>query len=368
MLVCSELQTSMTNTNEQEKKIKTKPHDIKYKEQYTRSPRRTKRPVQKQNSEMQQNEEDYAISEISEYSKTTKIYLKKSRQRIIKKIKKASDRKSNNKKVKTIPSSYSSGERNPTVPVNNYDPGMSLGISKTSAKYKETLIGQTYIKSNQIYNSKIKYKKSFISKIFRVTGKTVKYAYKAINFLIVFIVPILVLLICINIVGMLLAPSPVVKEESLPLSDTVNQYSELVVEICKEYNMEEYAHLVLAVMQQESGGQGNDPMQSSECEYNEEYPNIPNGIEDSEYSIRAGVRYLADCLNLAKVQSSADLDRISLALQGYNYGKGYIEWALKNFGGYSWFNAFCFSEIKKEEMGSSIYGDPDYVNHVLRYY
>ena len=357
----------MTNTNEQEKKIKTKPHDIKYKEQYTRTPRRTKRPVHKQNSEIQLNEEDYAISEISEYSKTTRTYLKKSRKRIIKKIKKAAYKKSNNKKGKMVPSSYNSDESNQTESVNNYDTGTSLGISESSAKYKETLLGQTYIKSNHI-KSKIKYKRSFISKIFKVTGKTIKYTYKTINFLIVFIVPILVLLICVNIVGMLLTPSPVIKEESLPLSDAVYQYSGVVSVYCAEFDIEEYIPLALAVMQQESGGQGNDPMQSSECEYNNEYPNIPNGIENPEYSIKVGVKYLADCLNLAKVQSTADLDRISLALQGYNYGKGYIEWALKNFGGYSWFNAYCFSEMKKQELETNVYGDPDYASHVLRFY
>lgn len=47
----------------------------------------------------------------------------------------------------------------------------------------------------------------------------------------------------------------------------------------------------------------------------------------------------SDCLKKAKVKDSSDTERIYLALQGYNYGSGYIEWAIHNFGGYSKYNA-----------------------------
>ena len=33
--------------------------------------------------------------------------------------------------------------------------------------------------------------------------------------------------------------------------------------------MDDYVALIQAVMMQESGGKGNDPMQSSECSFNE---------------------------------------------------------------------------------------------------
>lgn len=54
-------------------------------------------------------------------------------------------------------------------------------------------------------------------------------------------------------------------------------------------------------------------------------------------------------------------------LNGENYGNGYIEWALSNFGGYSKYNAQLFSDNKKQEMHVSGYGDPLYVDHVMRY-
>lgn len=49
-------------------------------------------------------------------------------------------------------------------------------------------------------------------------------------------------------------------------------------------------------MMQESGGRGTDPMQSSECPYNTEYPNSPGAIQDADYSINVGIQYYADCI------------------------------------------------------------------------
>ena len=119
---------------------------------------------------------------------------------------------------------------------------------------------------------------------------------------------------------------------------------------------------------QESGGQGTDPMQASECGYNTRYPNTPNGITDPEYSIDVGIQNLAACLREAGVESPVDMNNIKLALQGYNYGNGYISWAKENYGGYTYANAVEFSEMMAERNGWSSYGDKEYVSHVLRYY
>ena len=120
-------------------------------------------------------------------------------------------------------------------------------------------------------------------------------------------------------------------------------------------------------MMQESGGKGNDPMQASESGYNTKYPRVPNGITEAEYSIEVGVKTFSDCIKKANVKDSSDTEHIYLALQGYNYGNGYIEWAITNFGGYSKYNAQLFSDNKKQELHVSGYGDPLYVDHVMRY-
>lgn len=68
------------------------------------------------------------------------------------------------------------------------------------------------------------------------------------------------------------------------------------------------------------------------------------------------------------MENPVDMERIKLALQGYNYGSGYISWALRNYGGYSVANASEFSDKMAQKMGWSSYGDKQYVAHVLRYY
>lgn len=56
-----------------------------------------------------------------------------------------------------------------------------------------------------------------------------------------------------------------------------------------------------------------------------------------------------------------------MALQGYNYGNGYIGWALENYGGYSEANALEFSKLMQQKLGWSSYGNPKYVAAVMKY-
>lgn len=153
-----------------------------------------------------------------------------------------------------------------------------------------------------------------------------------------------------------------------PVSDEVKSYAGLIQIYAMEHGILEYAELIAAVMMQESGGQGGDPMQASECAFNTKYPKTPGSITDPEYSINIGIRNLADCLSQAEAEDPADIERISLALQGYNFGSGYISWAMRNYGGYSELNALEFSEMMTQRMGWTGYGDPQYVQHVMRYY
>ena len=152
------------------------------------------------------------------------------------------------------------------------------------------------------------------------------------------------------------------------VSESVLAYESLIRSYADSYGIGDYYEILEAMMQQESGGQGTDVMQSSESAYNTAYPKNPGSIDDPEYSIDCGVHYMADCLEMAGCRSVRDTDRLKLALQGYNYGSYYITWALENYGGYSEENALEFSESMKQELGWSVYGDPDYPQHVLRYY
>jgi hypothetical protein len=151
------------------------------------------------------------------------------------------------------------------------------------------------------------------------------------------------------------------------LSDNVLKYESLVSGYCEQYQINDYTLLVLAVMQQESAGNGTDPMQCSECPYNIDYPQKPGSITKPDYSIQVGIQYIASCLKAANCKSPDDIQGISLALQGYNFGGGYISWALAK-GGYAKQNAIDFSKMKAQQLGWTGYGDTEYVDHVLQYY
>ena len=152
------------------------------------------------------------------------------------------------------------------------------------------------------------------------------------------------------------------------VSADVERYSDKIEKYGEQYGISEYVAVIKCVMMAESGGRGTDVMQCSECPYNEKYSNKPNSITDVDYSIEIGIKYFAECLKQAECSSPSDMSRISLALQGYNYGNGYIGWAIKNYGGYSQANAQEFSNIMRAKLGWSSYGNPNYVSGVLKYY
>lgn len=87
-----------------------------------------------------------------------------------------------------------------------------------------------------------------------------------------------------------------------------------------------------------------------------------NGMDGSspEQSIDVGASMLA---NYLKQTGSVDW-----ALAMYNMGAGIYDWAKRN--GYSDPRSAmpAFSDYQKQQNGYSGYGDPNYINNVLRYY
>lgn len=151
------------------------------------------------------------------------------------------------------------------------------------------------------------------------------------------------------------------------VSAEVEAYEPLIRQYANKYGIGEYVEFIKAIMMQESGGRGLDPMQCSEGGFNTKYPRQPNGITDPEYSISCGVQEIKSCLERAGVKNPLDMENIKLALQSYNYGNGYLEWA-KARGGYTLANATEFSDMMAQKMGWNSYGDKQYVPHVLQYY
>ncbi|WP_276913196.1 XkdQ/YqbQ family protein [Aneurinibacillus aneurinilyticus] len=139
------------------------------------------------------------------------------------------------------------------------------------------------------------------------------------------------------------------------VNSNVRRYEELVRKYAAKYGIENMTELLLAKMMQESKGLGGDPMQSSES-----LGLPPNTIKDPEKSIEQGVKYFAQVLEKAKGD-------VKLALQSYNFGSGFIDYALAR-GGYSKEVAKQYSAMMAKKKGWSRYGDVNYVDHVLQYY
>lgn len=138
------------------------------------------------------------------------------------------------------------------------------------------------------------------------------------------------------------------------VSPLVMRYEPLVRQYAEKYGVGGYIPLLLAKMMQESGGRIPDVMQSSES------LGLPrNTITDPEYSIDVGIQYFAKVLKNAKGD-------VKLALQSYNFGEGFIPYALAR-GGYSKETAIAFSNMMAARNGWSRYGDINYVDNVLRY-
>lgn len=170
------------------------------------------------------------------------------------------------------------------------------------------------------------------------------------------------------------------KEKPL-LSEACENYRAMVEEKAGIYGMTEYVDLIMAVMMQESSGNGTDVMQAAEGEFNKEYPRTPGGIQDPEYSIECGIQELKKALENADVHGPEDMQRIPLALQSYNFGPGYLNF-VEERGETAWTqeNAQAFARIAsknqlrkqgdpfKDTAGPWDYGDQYYPEHVLRYY
>ncbi|MBP2076305.1 lysozyme family protein [Oceanobacillus polygoni] len=160
------------------------------------------------------------------------------------------------------------------------------------------------------------------------------------------------------------------RSSSLLISEEVRNYEPLIQTYAKEYGIEDYVDVLQAMMMQESGGRGNDPMQSSES-----YCGKIGCIKDPELSIKQGVYYFS------KTLEDADGD-LELAIQSYNFGRGFIDYVQAESRSYSQDIAIAFSKemyenasdpsvytCRREEAKQydACYGDIYYVRSVMQY-
>lgn len=121
-------------------------------------------------------------------------------------------------------------------------------------------------------------------------------------------------------------------------SEEVLAYQQRVEAYCNELDISEYVNYLLAIMMVESGGKGEDVMQSSES------LGLPPNSLTAEESIKQGCTYFAGLLKKAQ-EKECD---ISTVVQSYNYGSGFIDYVAKKGKQYTFELA---QEFAKEKSG-----------------
>ena len=122
----------------------------------------------------------------------------------------------------------------------------------------------------------------------------------------------------------------------LNLSAEVLKHQPTVEKYARKYGIEDYVNYLLAIMQVESGGTGEDVMQSSES------LGLPPNSLNTEQSIEQGCKYFASLLSSAEAK---DCD-INTVVQSYNYGGGFIDYVAARGKKYSFALAESFAREK----------------------
>ncbi|PFX62646.1 hypothetical protein COL35_29265 [Bacillus toyonensis] len=119
------------------------------------------------------------------------------------------------------------------------------------------------------------------------------------------------------------------------------QYELTLKKELEKYNLGEKTAVLLGIMYQESRGEGNDPMQSSES-----LGLKPNEIQETSLSIKQGVKHFAQMYKYG-TEKDVSMDTI---IQSYNMGPGYIDFiASQEVKQHSEDSAKNFSKMKVDQ-------------------
>ncbi|MCU4771366.1 lysozyme family protein [Bacillus toyonensis] len=131
------------------------------------------------------------------------------------------------------------------------------------------------------------------------------------------------------------------QNKALATEKRVLQYELTLKKELEKYNLGEKTAVLLGIMYQESRGEGNDPMQSSES-----LGLKPNEIQETSLSIEQGVKHFA---KMYKYGTEKDVSMETI-IQSYNMGPGYIDFiASQEAKQHSEDSAKKFSKMKVDQ-------------------
>ena len=131
------------------------------------------------------------------------------------------------------------------------------------------------------------------------------------------------------------------------VSAEVLAHKPMLEQYAREYGIEDYINVLLAIIQVESGGTLEDVMQSSES------MGLPPNTLSTEESIKQGCKYFASLLESANAKG-CDLNSV---IQSYNYGGGFLDYVARRGKKYTFPLAENFS--KEQSNGVKVpYSNP----------
>lgn len=150
------------------------------------------------------------------------------------------------------------------------------------------------------------------------------------------LIPIfLVAIICLVVAGIIGAGTSTSEDNyanigvSKNLSPNVERWRGIVEKEARAQGMESYVSLILAIIQVETGGTGNDVMQSSES------AGLPVNSLNSEASIRQGIKHLKGIVKVLKGFGKGYENNTKLLAQAYNFGTAFANYVGKRGGEYT---------------------------------
>lgn len=157
----------------------------------------------------------------------------------------------------------------------------------------------------------------------------------------------------------------------------VLRYKPYLDKVCQHYHMTKYETLFLAIMENESRGQGRDVMQSSES------AGLHTNSLNPQQSIEQAVKYMKSIVSKAskmdraerrnKKMKPADYHDYStdtaLLAQTYNYGAGFLDYVSKSKNGYNLNVAQQYSkDVVAPRLGNKNGSKYKYDNPIARMY
>ncbi|MCR4781807.1 MAG: C40 family peptidase [Lachnospiraceae bacterium] len=142
------------------------------------------------------------------------------------------------------------------------------------------------------------------------------------------------------------------------ISESVLKYQKIVHKECLKNGInEEYEQYIYIIMDIESHGEGDNPMQ-----YTNAIPGNPKMTP--ELSIKYGVEYFGRIIKRGQ-KKKADLFTM---IHAYNYGIGFIDYIEANGNKYTDELAQRFSDEQAKKLNVKRYGDKEYVHKFQKYF